>query len=305
MNEFPKSRNRRITRSSTRGIAQSRNRHIAKSRVFQSPNRQIAKSPDSTGFSLLELVVSMLILSVVAASLARLTGAVERTSRRQPARSDAQQRLRVGLGAIARDLLQAGAGLNLAPFSGPLAGHLPPVRPARSGASRPDSELSFTQDRLSIAYVGDAGVVERHAYYHDVAGQRLMHYDGVETDAPVVDQVVLLRFEYFADADPSSVPWPDAGESSCLVLAGDPPMSLLRPLGGPGLHPVGAGDLTDGPVCGTAPERFDGDLLRVRLVRITLTVRTDGHDAVSAVGDPVATYSATLDVAPRQLNQPR
>ena len=95
-------------------------------------------------------------------------------------------------------------------------------------------------------------VVQR-VYYLDRANRRLMLYDGHQSDMPFIDNVVDLRFEYFADRAPSSVAWPAEGMSSCLFDAGSPPVSRLDDLGGEGLQPLAPARMTDGPV--VVPER--------------------------------------------------
>jgi hypothetical protein len=73
----------------------------------------------------------------------------------------------------------------------------------------------------------------------------LIQYDGTENaDVPVLDHVVGLTFEYY----------------------GDPML--------PGLTPVTAAELTDGPwrPDGASPDRWDADLLRIRSVGVTVRV---------------------------------
>ena len=78
-------------------------------------------------------------------------------------------------------------------------------------------------------------VVQR-VYYFDRANRRLMLYDGYQSDMPLIDNVVDVRFAYFADASPSSVARPADGTSSCVYDAGSPPVPRLEDLGGAGLH---------------------------------------------------------------------
>ena len=128
-------------------------------------------------------------------------------------------------------------------------------------------------------------VVQR-VYYFDRAGRRLMVYDGYQSDMPFIDNVVDVRFEYFVDRAASSVAQPPEGMSSCVFDAGTPPVPRLDDLGGDGLHPLAPGQMTDGPVCGAGPNAFDGDLLRIRMVRVTLRLQA-GADEVRARRSPV------------------
>ena len=155
-------------------------------------------------------------------------------------------------------------------------------------------------------------VVQR-VYYFDRPGRRLMVYDGYQSDMPFIDNVVDVRFEYFADRLASSVAQPPEGMSSCVFDAGLPPVPRLDDLGGDGLYPLAPGEMTDGPVCGAGPNAFDGDLLRIRMVRVTLRLQA-GADEVrgrgalfSQPGRSSSAYSfvpdfeVTFDVAPRNM----
>jgi hypothetical protein len=155
-------------------------------------------------------------------------------------------------------------------------------------------------------------VVQR-VYYLDRANRRLMLYDGHQSDMPFIDNVVDLRFEYFADGAASSVAWPAEGMSSCLFDAGSPPVSRLDDLGGEGLQPLAPARMTDGPVCGAGTNTFDGDLLRIRMVRVTLRLQAGAEEVRSGgalfaqPGRSSSAYSfvpdfeVTFDVAPRNM----
>ena len=132
-----------------------------------------------------------------------------------------------------------------------------------------------------------------------------MHYDGVGSDAAVVDHVVGLTFEYLGEPLPPELlkpvtepsgPWttygprpppPDvqstaypAGENCAfqldatgtrhvprLMVLGDGSTTLVR---------LAASQLTDGPWCpdDTNPHRYDADLLRIRSIAVTLRVES-------------------------------
>lgn len=154
--------------------------------------------------------------------------------------------------------------------------------------------------------------VVQHIYYLDRASRRLMVYDAYQGDMPLIDNVVDVRFEYYADSVPSSVARPAEGTGSCVYGAGPPPVALLDDLGG-GLRPLSLSQLTDGPVCGVGTGAFDGDLLRIRLVRATLRLQAAADDVRgsgvlfarpgrSSSGDSyVPDYEITFDVAPRNM----
>lgn len=112
--------------------------------------------------------------------------------------------------------------------------------------------------------------VTERVYYLDRGTRRLMVYNGAQSDSPLVDHVVDLRFSYYA---------------------------------GPVWQALRAADLVDGPVLGVAPNRFDADLLRVRRVRATLTIETPG--AGSGLDARLRRRRVTLDVTPRNLGEAR
>ena len=148
----------------------------------------------------------------------------------------------------------------------------------------------------------------------------LMKYDGRETDLPITDDVTDLRFEYYGDPVPPAVrkllgdpegPWTSYGPKPPEIGVDDPatpaygpgenctfeivsgatvPRRAMLILGPPtSIARLDGPVLTDGPWCPdpAAANRFDADLLRVRTVRVRLTVRD---------------RSITFDVSPRNLN---
>lgn len=127
--------------------------------------------------------------------------------------------------------------------------------------------------------------------------------------------MVGLTFTYYASPDPESAPKPETGLGNCVFAAGDPPTPLLAPLGGTALKVLEPSQLTDGPVCGVSPNRFDGDLLRVRKIGVEIKVQVGqeslrGDDPTQFVnvgrassGDTwVPDYSVKFEVAPRNMN---
>ena len=187
-------------------------------------------------------------------------------------RAEMHQRLRVGVRAIERDVLAAAT----------------PVMPYRIGSRRPDPAAGVFYRSDTITAMSDGGPVETHTYYlkrDDAAGTaQLMHYDGADTDAPVVDHVVGLAFQYF---DGSNVAIdPGAFED------------------GPWLP----GDATTGP--------FDADLRRIRQVRVTLRVQASREmlrgpagalftygGRAGAAGRYVPDREVHLDIAPRNVDR--
>ena len=131
-------------------------------------------------------------------------------------------------------------------------------------------------------------IVQR-VYHLDRAGRRLMLYDGYQSDMPFLDHVVDVRFEYFVAVVP-----------------------------GPGLRRIALAELADGPMTGVPPNRFDADLLAIRLVRVVLRLQA-AADELRGTGNLFARpgrsssgfsllpdIEMTFDAAPRnmRLNQP-
>jgi hypothetical protein len=156
-----------------------------------------------------------------------------------------------------------------------------------------------------------AQIVQR-TYHFDRAGKRLMVYDGYRSDVPLLDHVVEVRFAYLADPRSESVPASAPGVANC-AYAGSPPVPLLANLGGAAPKPLRAAQLTDGPICGEPPNRFDADLLRIRRVIVSLRLEAESAE-FRGTGGPFASAGlsrsstksvpdlyATIDVAPRNM----
>jgi prepilin-type N-terminal cleavage/methylation domain-containing protein len=181
------------------------------------------------------------------------------------------------------------------------------VNPATGDVAHDAPNQTFSRSYEAGAWIVP---IVQHVYYFDRAGRRLMLYDGHKSDMPLVDNVVDATFSYFVDGSPSSVVRPPDGESNCLFDAGAPPPPRLADLGS-GLHLIPAAELSDGPACGVSPNRFDGDLLRIRLVRVKLRLQAAAEDvrgtgpSFSRAGRStsghsyVPDYEVTFDVAPR------
>jgi type II secretory pathway pseudopilin PulG len=119
----------------------------------------------------------------------------------------------------------------------------------------------------------------------------IVSYDGsANADAPVVDGIVGLTFEYYGDPKPPMLPRPPGidvqttayppGENCVFQLdpvthARVPRLGVLG--GGSGLVLLSPAQLTDGPWCPDAASanRYDADLLRIRKIGVTLRLSND------------------------------
>ena len=342
------------------------------------------------GFSMVDLLIAMLIFGVVCGAILDLLPPATAAFDTQLEVSDLQQRLRVAVSTLQRDLAAAGAGAYGGGTLGVLGDYIAPVLPYRWGSSNPDPPGTFRADTITVLFVPDgaaetavvtrmppvgaeqvletradcggarhdarcgfapgmrvllfrpgarwdvgvaaqvhdaalhlAGVpplpaeydagdavaaqLDAHTYYlkTDVRNDRfeLMHYDGDQTDLPVVDHVVKLAFRYWGTPhppqliagrllsdpgpwttygppppeidSPSGMVWPD-GENCVFTIAAGAHVPRLGELipGADGLVELTAPLLNDGPWCPDAVSafRFDADLLRVRRISVTLRV---------------------------------
>lgn len=198
------------------------------------------------GFSFVELVVAMAIVLAVAGHMFGFVNSARRVFEIDLERADMQQRARVSIDALFRDLVMAGSGLQA-----------PAVAPFRRGAINADTPGSAFTDRVSVRFVPpDAvgAVTITYAIRPDASGvPQLMRYDGVSTELPVVDQIANLRFDYF-DA---------AGQ----------PIAIARFTDGPWVPNAVAAD------------RYDADLDAIVRVRAVVTVRPSRSFTGISIGD--------------------
>ena len=356
------------------------------------------------GFTIIEMLVATLVMVSVTGAVFTLLNPAQGINQAQPEVSDLQQRMRVGVDTLTKDLIMAGAGSYMGSSAGALYNYFAPIMPYRDGDLNPDPpNVFYRNDTLSLMYVppspSQTGVIQNlgngnsqelvvkpqlncgldqhdqlcgfkdgmRALIYDVDGSwdtmtltniqdealhlqhsgklssaydsgsaiitevathtyylktdintntyQLMHYDGIQTDLPVVDNVVKLSFSYFGDPQPPMlIPGKslcDAGVKGPFTTYGPrPPCIGLAPKG---TYPTGencafivAGGvqvprmpslaattgeveltqamLTDGPWCPdpTFDNRYDADLLRIRRVVVTLRVQA----AVAALRGP-------------------
>jgi len=106
-----------------------------------------------TGFSIIELVVSMgLMLGITAAVFAMLNPS-HGSFAVEPEVADMQQRVRVSADTLAKDLVMAGGGAYQGQNAGSLAYFFATVLPYRRGKINPDPVGTFKTDTISILYV--------------------------------------------------------------------------------------------------------------------------------------------------------
>ena len=105
------------------------------------------------GFTIVEMLVATLIMMTVTAGIFTVMNPAQGMFAAQPEVSDMQQRLRLGVEALNRDLLMAGAGRYAGSASGSLAQFFAPILPYRVGSQNPDPPATFRTDTITLMYV--------------------------------------------------------------------------------------------------------------------------------------------------------
>jgi hypothetical protein len=107
----------------------------------------------SAGFSLVELTAALALTLGLTAAIFSLTQSSRAASDVQSEAADLQQRTRVVVDTITRDLVMAGAGPYLPVHAGPLNGTVPAVLPFRRGMVASDPAGTFKSDTITVFYV--------------------------------------------------------------------------------------------------------------------------------------------------------
>ncbi len=119
---------------------------------------RVPRADQDRGFTLAEALVGILLLGVLAGSVAGVIAMQTRTASAQPEAVDVQQRARFALDTIASALRAAGAGMDYGPASGPLRQYLPPVLPRRIGATGADAWSTARANAISIVTMPSSSV---------------------------------------------------------------------------------------------------------------------------------------------------
>ncbi len=109
-----------------------------------------------SGFTLAEVLVSTAIMMIALGAVFSVLNPSQGTFQAQPEVADLQQRMRVSVDTLNKDIVMAGAGMYSGPLgtnSGTLANFFAPVMPYRTGALNPDPPGTFKTDTISIFYI--------------------------------------------------------------------------------------------------------------------------------------------------------
>jgi prepilin-type N-terminal cleavage/methylation domain-containing protein len=105
------------------------------------------------GYSLVEMLVSMAIMTVVTGAIFQLVNPSQSTAQIQPELQDMQQRMRVGVDSLFKNIMMAGAGPYQGATTGSLMGFFAPVIPRKTGYLTPDAPHSAYTDRITMTFV--------------------------------------------------------------------------------------------------------------------------------------------------------
>lgn len=148
------------------------------------------------------------------------------------------------------------------------AGHFDVFR--ITSVAGPVAALRLHGQAQGFAYPAGSAVTEvvSRTYSLDAATRVLRQYDGDLSDQPAADHISSLTFDYFGDD----------------LISG-------------ALAPIDRASLADGPWLGAGSSRFDADLLRVRMVRISVRAEASTPALRASAPDVVV----RVNVAPRNL----
>lgn len=111
--------------------------------------RQLARS--EAGFTIVEMMIATMIMMAVTGAVFQLMSPSYGTFQTQPEVSDMQQRLRVGVDSLAKDLIMAGAGTYHGAAAGALNNFFAPIMPYRF--DDPAKGIYYRPDAISLIYV--------------------------------------------------------------------------------------------------------------------------------------------------------
>lgn len=123
-----------------------------------------ARRRHERGFTVIEMLVATAIMMVVTGAVFSLMNPAHGTFQAQPEVSDMQQRVRVAVEALQRDLIMAGAGTYSGTKQGSLGNFFATILPDREGSATPDPPGTFKcttnfcdaldgSDTITIMYV--------------------------------------------------------------------------------------------------------------------------------------------------------
>ena len=109
----------------------------------------------SAGFTLIEMLIATMMMMAITAAVFTVMNPAQGTYQAQPEAADMQQRMRVAVDVLSKDIVMAGAGVYMGASSGTLAGYFAPLMPYRVGdlQSDPAAGVFYRPDTISLMYV--------------------------------------------------------------------------------------------------------------------------------------------------------
>lgn len=105
------------------------------------------------GYSLVELLISAAIMLTVTGAIFALVNPAQGMSQAQPEASDQQQRMRVGMDALFKEMSMVGAGVYQGSVTGSLMNYFAPILPRKTGFLNPDPPTMFRPDAFTLTYI--------------------------------------------------------------------------------------------------------------------------------------------------------
>ena len=107
------------------------------------------------GFTLIEMMIATMIMVAVTAAVFTMMNPAQGTYQTQPEVSDMQQRMRIGVDVMTKDIIMAGAGVYMGASSGALTGYFAALYPYRIGDLQDDpaAGVFYRSDTISLMYV--------------------------------------------------------------------------------------------------------------------------------------------------------
>lgn len=105
------------------------------------------------GFTVIEMLIATAIIMAITGTVFQLMNPSQGMFLAQNETMDMQQRLRLGVDTLSKDLLMAGAGTYVGGGAGSLASYFATILPYRTGNVTPDPAGTFATDRITLMYV--------------------------------------------------------------------------------------------------------------------------------------------------------
>ncbi len=109
----------------------------------------------NAGFTIIEMMIATFVMVAVTGAVFTVMNPAQGMYQAQPELSDMQQRMRVGVDALTKDIMMAGAGVYMGSSSGTLSNYFAPLMPYRVGDVQDDpaAGVFYRADTISMMYV--------------------------------------------------------------------------------------------------------------------------------------------------------